>query len=276
MSAGKIAIAGVGLVGGSLGLALTHLGHEVIGLDLDADTLVRAVARGAISRGSTLPEEVGAASVVILATPLDQLAATAGWLLPHLRPGCIVTDVGSVKTGVVKALEKLLPSSVHYLGGHPMFGTEGQGIEAARANLVEGAAFILTPTAHSSVEAETALTALFSSLKMRVLTLSPEEHDRQVATLSHLPQLIATALTLIAPSTDVAGSSFRDATRVAMSPSAMWRTVFALNGTEVREAVRRLTVELQRLVELEPEALVEALEEARRRRTALPTLPENR
>jgi prephenate dehydrogenase len=265
-----VAIVGVGHIGGSLAMALRGEGVEVIGVDPDAQVLARAAARGAVDRGFTAPDAVREAEVVILAAPLEATAEVARAVMSSLRPGTLVTDVGSVKGPIVRAVEPLAQAAgVHFVGGHPMFGTEGQGVEVARAELLKGARFIVTPTEHSDPGAVERLCSLANALGMTPLRMSPEEHDRAVAGVSHLPYVLAVALTRSTTSTECAGPAFRDMTRVAASPVEMWQEILSLNRSSVNAALEALIVELEALRSLDGQALRQALEDARRRRTDL-------
>lgn len=250
-------------MGGSLGLALRALGVRVIGLDLDPAALTAAQARGAIDNGTQDPRELAAAHLVILCVPPQAITPTAEKTIPCLRSGCLLTEVGSVKAPIALAIERLLPPSLRFLGMHPMCGNEGRGIESARADLFEGAPLVLTPSSRTDPSALRDLEELGHLLRMRVLQLTPEEHDRQVAAVSHLVYLLSIALTRTAPGTDCAGPAFRDATRVALSPTTLWRQILCLNRDNVRMTIERLHHELERISSLDEHQLEQALEEAR-------------
>jgi prephenate dehydrogenase len=263
---GPIGIAGIGLIGGSFGLALRSRGHDVLGFDADAEVVDSALARGAISHGGSEPAVLSGAGLVILAVPLDRLAAVARLVAPHLVRGCVVIDVGSVKGSVVLELERALGPPLHYLGAHPMFGAEVRGIRAADPSLLEGAPFIVTPTPRTDPIAEQAAGELARELGMRPLRMSLEQHDREVAAVSHLVYLAGAALVRAAPNLDVAGTGFRDATRPVAAPESMWLEILRLNRESVQGAARRLIEEIEYLASLEGEALHHALSEARTRR----------
>lgn len=261
-----VGIAGLGLIGGSFGLALRAAGTEVLGYDPDAAAVQGALSRGAVSRASANPHALNGAGVVILAAPLHQLVAAARALAPHLSRGCVVVDVGSVKAPLVPQLERALAPGQHYVGGHPMFGGDARGIDAADAAIVEGAPFILTPTEQSDPTAVDAVEEIARRIGMRPLRMSPEEHDQQVAAVSHLVFLAGAALIRAAPNLEVAGSGFRDATRPAAAPEAMWVEILRLNRQPILAAARRFAEEMEQLLSLEGEPLQRALSEARRRR----------
>jgi prephenate dehydrogenase len=178
-----------------------------------------------------------------------------------------LSDFGSVKAPIVRAIEPLLPPAVRFLGLHPMCGTAGQGIDSARADLFAGAVLIATPTERTDPSTAADLASIGDLLQMRVLRMSPEEHDRQVAIVSHLPYLISVGLTRLATGIECAGPSFRDATRVAMSPAGLWEQILSLNRANVLEAVEKIRGELLRLGGLKSEQLQRALEQARAARS---------
>jgi len=260
-----VALAGLGLMGGSLGLALRRAGHKVIGVDARREVVDKALARGAIDEGGTELSRVAEASMVILCTPIPATVGVATALLPHLKPGMLVTDVCSVKASIVQVLERLMP--VHYIGGHPMFGSAGQGIEAADETMVSGATFIVTPTEKTPPSLADRMEQWASGLKMRTVRMDPETHDASVAAVSHLTYLVAAALTRAATNLDVAGPAFRDATRVAASPVKLWTEILSHNGSAVRAAAGTFIAELQRLLDATPAELGELLEQARVRRS---------
>ena len=261
-----IGIAGLGLIGGSLGLALRAKGREVLGFDAHAEVVHAALARGAISRGGSEPSVLSGAGRVILAVPLDRLVEVGRALAPHLGRGCVVVDVGSVKGAVVPELERALGPPLRYVGGHPMFGAEGRGIQAADPELLDGASFVLTPTPRTDPAAVEAAEELARAIGMRPVRMSPEQHDGEVAAVSHLVYLAGAALVRAAPNLEVAGTGFRDATRPAAAPESMWLEILRLNRESVRQAARRLIDEIEYLASLEGESLQRALSEARTRR----------
>ncbi len=269
-----VGIAGLGLIGGSLGLALRSRGIQVAGYDLDPAAVRIAIERGAISSGGTRPNVLREARLVVLAAPLPHLIELSRQVVPHLANGCVVVDVGSVKGAVVPELERVLLPSCRYVGAHPMFGAETRGIHAAQAKLVEGAPFIVTPTRQSDSGAVEMVEAFARELGMRPLRMSVEAHDRDVAAVSHLTYLVGAALLKSAPNLGVAGPGFRDATRSAASPESMWLEILRLNGEPVRDAARRFVDELEKLLSLEGAPLQRALSEARdRRRQRFPETP---
>lgn len=267
MGIGSCGIVGVGLMGGSLGLALRARGLSVVAVDDDPATLKTALERGAADRGSPNASILEGADLVVICTPPRTVVGAAAKALPHLKPGCLLADFASVKSPIVHPVDALLRPGLRFIGLHPMCGTAGQGIEAARADLFDGAVLIATPTSRTAASALQDVAELAGWLKMRLIQLSPEEHDRQVAWVSHLPYLLSVALTRLAPAFDCAGPSFREATRVAMSPPALWEEILSLNRSQLAPTLDVLCAELSRLVGSEGELLKAALEQARQLRT---------
>jgi prephenate dehydrogenase len=266
-------IVGVGLMGGSLGLALRERGIAVAALDENATSLEIALARGAADRGSAEPSILAGADLVVICTPPSTIVGAAARVLPHLKPGCLLSDFGSVKAPVVQGIEALITSTTRFVGLHPMCGTAGQGIEAARKDLFAGAVLIATPTPRTDASALDEIAELANLLGMRLIRLTPEEHDRQIALLSHAPYLFSVALTRLAPGFDCAGPAFRDATRVAMSPPMLWEQILSLNRSQVRAAVEQICQELARLAVLQDGPLEDALEKARQLRSSWEAVP---
>jgi prephenate dehydrogenase len=236
-----VAIAGLGLIGGSLARALTRAGHRVVGLDRPAVLRQARRARAIAAAAGSLPEALASAEVLVLAAPprvnlaLLREAARLG------RPDLVITDVGSVKQPICAEAARLRLRG--FVGGHPLAGTERSGFAASSATLFAGRSWILTPGPRSE-RAARRVAALARSVRARPVRLAPAEHDRVVAFLSHVPQLVAWALldavqgdAVGARHLDIAGPGFRDMTRLARSPRALWREILAQNRAEVRRAL---------------------------------------
>jgi prephenate dehydrogenase len=283
----KIVIVGVGLIGGSLGMAARkkRLADTIIGVGPRADELRRAVARKAIDRYETdfrkLEKAVHDTDLVILATPVGQLEAVSRELAPCLSEGTVVTDVGSVKGYLVRHLEELFstgPSNrSSFVGGHPIAGREQSGIEAASSNLFTDALSILTPTDRTSPEAFKKVQRFWEAIGVRTVSMDPDAHDRILAVVSHLPHLIAyalvnTALELQSKSGDLLSYSaggFRDFTRVASSSPEMWRDICMANRENLLAVIEAYENTLDRFKRLLVEGHAEGLHrEFERARTA--------
>lgn len=277
---GTVVLAGVGLIGGSIGLGLQQrfLARRVIGFDLDPAVLEAARGLGVIDEarlqaGPWLAE----ADLVVLATPTRTLVRLAREVAPFLRPDCVVTDVGSAKAEVVAELT----TGLRFVGGHPMAGSERVGVLHAEASLLENAVWVLTPTAGTDPAALAAVQGLVAGLGAVPIEVDPALHDRLVATVSHVPYLAAVALTHLVAEADerellmlLAAGGFRDLTRVASGSPRMSRDMVVANRAAVREAAARFGRALTALAERldDPEALLDAAEAAKRTRDALPVV----
>lgn len=252
-SFGRAAIIGVGLIGGSLGMAMRarRIAREVVGVARVPETVGVARARGAIDRGTTDPVEgVEGADLVVLATPPELVVPLARQILPALDRGAVVTDVASVKGEIVRGIEPAVDPErgVAFVGGHPMAGNEGRGVSAASPDLFDGSVYLITRTPRSDGAAVDRIAALARSLGARPMVLDPDAHDRVVARVSHLPYLLAAALMgVAAEELAAAGPSFLGATRVAGSPVPMWAEICRLNRREIVEALRAFRGRLDRL-----------------------------
>lgn len=250
----RAAIVGVGLIGGSLALAARAAGliGEVVGLGRSAANLDVALARGIIDRAVRDPAALGPVDLVVLAVPVRSSGRMVQALLPHLRPGTVVTDVGSVKGEVVAQCEAALPADRPFVGGHPIAGSERAGAGAADPALFRGATCILTPTARTDAAALAAVHGLWEGVGARVSQMTPAAHDRALAWVSHLPHVVAYALVGALAGADgglaaLAGGSWRDATRVAASPAELWRDIFLANADAVLAATDAFSAEVARL-----------------------------
>lgn len=282
-------IVGVGLIGGSLGLAWRERGAvgSVVGVDVHEETLRRACEVGAIDRGTTeLAEGVRGSDLVVLATPVRTSLELAGALGPLLPPGTVVTDVGSTKAEVCRAMRQSLAAGVAFIGGHPMAGSEGQGIEAADPYLFQNAVYVLTaPETEAERRALGPLRRLVEATGAQVLLMDPERHDRWVAAVSHLPQLVAVALVNAVAEADrhepgllaLAAGGFRDTTRITASAPGIWADILATNREPVLAMLARFRDALDRLESVvaagDREGTLAELERARSVRQSLPRRP---
>jgi prephenate dehydrogenase len=230
----KLALLGIGLIGGSVGLAARErLGARVVGFDPDPEVLDRALARGAIDTAVGDPAELGPADVAVVAAPVQALRDRIAEACAHV-PGAVVTDVGSTKHALVEAL----PTDP-YIGGHPLAGAEVAGVEHARADLFAGATWYLTPRADSEGILLERLHRFVAGLGAVPAVIGHAEHDRLMAAFSHVPHVVANALVAQATralgdeAIPVVGPSFRDATRVAGANPPLWAGIYDAN----REAV---------------------------------------
>jgi len=248
----KIAVLGVGLIGGSIGLAARRrLGAEVTGFDPDRTTLDRAIEEGAIDIAAvSIAEACEGAEVVFCAAPVAGLTELAAAALEACSPGAVVTDAGSTKRDIVAALG----ADERFIGGHPLAGAETSGVENAREDLFEGARWYLTPKSErSSGLLYDRLQRTVAGFGARVQAIDPEAHDRLMATVSHLPHVVANVLvgqaaeelTRDSERMPEVGPSFRDTTRVAGANPAIWGDIFASNSEAVAEAVDAVAARLR-------------------------------
>lgn len=248
---GTVAIVGVGLIGGSLGMALKsrRLATQVIGIGRRRERLDQAIALGAIDVGTTdASEALAEADVVVLCTTVGHIVQTLKATLEQIKPGAIVTDVGSTKGTIVAAAN----GAPFFVGGHPMAGSEQAGVEAATPFLFQEATWAVTPTETTAPQAFHTIEMLAREVGATTLTLSPQAHDAMLAVTSHLPHVLASALMRQAAATQqsypqtqqLTAGSFADATRVAASPPELWRDVCLTNREAVLHALRGFRDEL--------------------------------
>lgn len=256
-----IAIAGLGLIGGSLVKALRLKGFQgrIIGIDADAGARSSAEASGLFDAIWELPlgnngEET--VQLLLLAVPLGCFSQALDALMPLITGETLVTDAGSVKSTVHSAARNLLPSGVRFIGGHPMAGSDRSGFSSSSPILFENAYYFLTPEDNESQDNIEKLRRLVTLLGAIPVTIAPEEHDALVARLSHIPHLAASAIvnTFVAGLPEnalkYAGGGFRDSTRIAMGDPALWRDIFLHNRTYVIQGIDVLMEELHRFKEL--------------------------
>jgi len=236
----RVAIIGLGLIGGSIGLALHKVkaARQVVGYDLGRGVCEQARKSGAIDETfASLADVVRGGDLVILATPVGAMHALLQNIAPMLSPGTVVTDVASTKALVISWAEQFLPESVFFVGGHPMAGKEVSGVEAADAELFKDRIYCLTPTSRTNPTALSKMSAFVEMLGARPRFLEPEEHDDQVAGVSHLPFLASIALMNTVAEDDtwsdaslLAATGFRDMTRLAAGNPEMYRDICLTNS----------------------------------------------
>ena len=274
----RVTIVGLGLIGGSLGMAVRRgrVARLVVGVSRRAGTAARAKSRGAIDRASgSLAGAVRDADVVVLAVPVGAVVPSVRRMRRSLRRGTLLMDVGSTKAQIVRGIERILPAGVDYVGAHPIAGSERRGIEAAEAGLFKGAVCVLTPGRRTSRAALGRARTFWTALGMQVLVMSPARHDRLLAGASHLPHVIAFSLARavsLAP-LPAAPRSFLDMTRIAKSDPALWRDILLTNRPSLINALDRFTADLRRmrvaLAAGRPAAVRRLLSAGKRRRDAL-------
>jgi prephenate dehydrogenase len=258
MDYSKITVIGLGLIGGSLAWALKRAGNvgEVYGVDIDDGAIDYAIREHIIDVGSTdLRAGVNNADVVVIATYVGIIPKIAKSLASILSPDTTVTDVGSVKAKVVTEIENLLPKDVSFVGGHPIAGTERSGIFQASSELFKGKKCILTPTVNTSDESLVRVRKLWESVGAKVYTMTPEDHDRVFAYVSHLPHTVAYALLNSVASREgrtaeifhFAGGGLKDFTRIGESSPEMWSDIFMANRENVLAAIVDFKKEIEKI-----------------------------
>jgi prephenate dehydrogenase len=253
----KITIIGVGLLGGSIGLAAKkrRVAGEIAGFVRSKKNISACEKFGATDFATTdLLAAVSNSDLVILCTPLAQMPLLAKQFLPALKRGAIVTDVGSVKSGVVRELESLVQKSgAYFVGGHPMAGAEKTGVAAARADLFAGAVCVVTATNRTNATAMRTVVQFWKSLGARVLKMDAAQHDLLVSRCSHLPHVVAATLANLvlnpaSPKQQAAlcANGFRDTTRIASGSPEMWRDIALANRKNLSRSVDEFVAELKK------------------------------
>lgn len=274
----SLAIVGVGLIGGSVGLAAkarTATRH-VVGIGRNPETLAKAKTLGTIDEFTTdLAAGVHAADIVVFCSPVDMIARQAIEAARNAKPGALFTDAGSTKANIVRDLEAQLPGQVRFVGAHPLAGSERQGAENARADLFDGRVCVLTPTARTDVAAIERVSLFWQALGCMMKRLTPEEHDLALATTSHLPHFVAALLAQQLPEKwrAFAATGFRDTTRIAAGDPALWAAIANENALSLAHTLdqfgKRVTELREAIVNQDTETLTHVLTEAKKVRDAL-------
>lgn len=252
----KVTLLGVGLLGGSLGLALKKhgLAKRVHGYVRRAASIDECVQAGAVDSASCeLEESVQGADLIVLCTPLAQMAELARSSLSATEPGTLITDVGSVKGPLVAELEPMYETrKAIFVGSHPMAGSEKMGVSAARADLFQAAVCVVTPSDRTNPQDQKAVEQLWQGVGARTMSLSPEDHDALVARSSHLPHVLAANLAayVLNPKFGpeqggLCANGFRDSTRIASGSPEMWRDIILMNQTHLKRALGEYKEQLE-------------------------------
>jgi cyclohexadieny/prephenate dehydrogenase len=273
-----LTIVGVGLIGGSIGLAARRRGlaARIIGVGRQQASLDQALSAGAIDEASlNLVESVRHSEIAVFCTPVDRIAEQVLATGPTCNPGTLLTDAGSTKAAIVHAIDGRLPKGVTFVGSHPLAGSEKRGPEFADADLFEGRLTVITPTRQTGALGLERTKAFWEALGSHVKLMSPEEHDRALAMTSHLPHLAASALAgILSPELhELTATGFRDTTRVAAGDPALWTGIFLQNRAAMLEALGTLQeriMELKQAILTNDRATLDALlAQAKRARDAL-------
>ena len=274
----RVTIVGVGLIGGSLALSARENGsfNHVIGIGRTRDNLQKAKERGVVDDYTlNLAEGVKQSDLIVIATPVSAVVPLIEKMLPHLKENAIVTDVGSVKGSIMKKVDTLSLSNTHFVGGHPIAGTENSGVEAAFLGLFKGRKCILTPSKRTNPIALEKIKALWISVGSDVVTMDSEHHDRIMAAVSHLPHMIAFTLVNFLSGIDNSHESIfkfsagglKDFTRIAASDPVMWRDIALMNKTNLVELldgyVKTLDLFKNLIISEDPTGLQREMEKSR-------------
>lgn len=255
----RIAIVGVGLIGGSLALAFKRkgIGEQIIGID-DLSVIEKAKARGAIDKGykpDQLEEAVSQADLIFICTPIRRILDLLPKIAKFARVGALITDVGSTKREIVRVADTAIPENKFFLGGHPMAGAENRGIESADSFLFENTIYVLTPSQSIPEEIRREFGELLEAVGAKVLLLMPSLHDEIAAAVSHLPQMAAVALMNLVGRQQLksphfikmAAGGFRSMTRIASSAYGNWEDIINTNTDKIREFIDKYIDELTQL-----------------------------
>jgi prephenate dehydrogenase len=280
----KITIIGVGLIGGSLGLALKEKNpnFKIVGIDKQ-EIIEKAITRGAIDKGTVnLEEGIKEADIIIIATPVKTILNILTQINPFLKKGCLITDTGSTKQQIVQKANKVLSKDTLFIGGHPMAGSEECGIESADPYLFHNKTYILTPAHKSNLGALEKISLLIKMIGAKKLILDPLEHDRIVGAVSHLPQIMA--VSLINMISELAqkennnnyfkavGEGFKDMTRIALSPCKIWEDICDTNKEAILEMIQKFKLYLNLMedkLKNDPSSLKEEFQKASKLRETL-------
>lgn len=256
----NIAILGFGLMGASLALGLKKRGFKgrILGYARRAETCAQALKDGMADEVFDDPSAaVREADIVVICVPIWTIAKLAEQIVPALKPGAVVTDVGSTKSELLKNMESLFAGSDgHFVGSHPIAGSEKTGIDAGDSDLYEGRLTVVCPSADTPAEAEQSVVDLWKAAGSEVVEMSPDQHDAMLASTSHLPHMVAAALARSvangdpARKADFCGTGFKDTTRVASGSADMWVDIIDTNRAALEAELDRFHVELQGLIKI--------------------------
>ena len=274
----RVAILGTGLLGGSMALALKEKGlaERVVGTSGHETSLKTALDRKVIDEAFTdVGKAIQNADFVVLASPVKVILEQIKDISKHLRRGCLVTDVGSTKAGIVEMAEKHFPPHVLFVGSHPLAGSEKSGVAHASADLFKGAACIMTPTDRTNKTARDKVKHLWTTLGAEVRFMDPVKHDEALSFVSHLPHMVAFGLIRAVPDEflQYASTGLRDTTRIASSSPKMWSDICFSNYRNVLkaidESVKSLSEIRKAVVDRDEQALLTCLNQAKAKREAL-------
>ena len=256
----NIAILGLGLMGASLALALKKRGFagRIIGFARREETRTQACANGVVDLACADPAEaVADADLIVVCVPIWTIAKLAEQIVPSLKPGAVVTDVGSTKSALLETMDPLFArSDAFFVGSHPIAGSEKTGLDAGNPDLYEGRLTVVCPSDDTPAVAEEAVVALWKNAGCEVAEMSPAAHDAMLAATSHLPHMVAAALARSvangdpAEKADFCGTGFKDTTRVASGSADMWVDIIDTNRAALETELNRFNEELQGLIQI--------------------------
>jgi cyclohexadieny/prephenate dehydrogenase len=249
-----LVLVGVGLIGGSIALAARRRGvaARVIGVDRQPEALDRALRDGLLDEAhSHLAAAAGVADLVVFCTPVDTIAAQVIEAAAACRPGTLLTDTGSAKAAIVRAVRGRLPAGIEFVGSHPLAGSQKHGPAHASAHLLEGRLVVVTPEPYTTDNALSPIRDFWTALGARVQVMDADEHDRALALTSHLPHLLSSALAGILPPElyELTATGFHDTTRLAAGQPTLWSAIFRANHVHLLTSLDRLNEQLQRFRE---------------------------
>lgn len=244
----NITVIGLGLIGGSLAMALKALEDDflITGFDLEEEAMNIAKYRDIVDKIALNPKDaVSGADLIIIATPISKTVEVVRSIKDGLKKGVIITDVGSAKERTVKMVNDILPPDIFFIGGHPMAGSENEGVLSAKPDLFRNAFYVLTPTSNTATDNLLTLHTLFTRIGAKVISISPKEHDENVALISHLPHVLSTNLVELIDDRQkklknlfrLCAGGFRDMTRIAASNTKMWLDISLENKKEIIKSI---------------------------------------
>lgn len=274
-----ITIVGVGLIGGSLGLAIKkkHIAKRVIGFGRNLRKLEFSKRIGAVDYITLdLKDAVSSADLIVICLPVISIIKFGRKIIPFLKKGAIITDVGSTKKGIVKNLTSILPDNVYFVGAHPLAGSNESGIEFARQDLFDNSRCIITPVKSTNKEACEIVESMWEKIGVRVNYLSPVEHDRLIASTSHLPHILAVSIVNTVLENNInkiksmIATGFKDTTRIASSNPVLWRDICFTNRINIINSIENFEKHLVKIKkaikEKEPKILLNLFESAKIKR----------
>lgn len=274
----RVTIVGVGMMGGSLGLALKKhkIAREVIGLSNRQSSLMSAMKAKVIDTAETdIAKAVKNADLIILAAPVDAIIHLLSAINPHLKRGCIITDLGSAKSAIVDEANRVLSNPGNFVGSHPIVGSEKKGVEGAQDDLFEGAKCIMTPSSTTNNAVADKVKKMWAKIGATVKDMTPSEHDKILAQISHLPHIAAFSMmnAISDEYLELASNGLKDTTRVAGSSSQMWNDICMSNAKNVINVLDAFVAELAKvrlaIVNRDKIRLTECFEKAKEKREKL-------